>query len=513
MNNPVEKFIAGRAAKLPQKARTRSGIQYSPQETLWCFRDGVTQLSLSFDLIPIACTPLIHGIKFTLIWYLEHRASSTVSQYFSGLVAFLRAVARERTEPISQITPTDVLAYKMLSYESQFALAAIRPFLKQWAALGAPGVGQDVANLLGQLKLKQSPVGVAVATLDPEKGPFTDLEFEAIQMAVNDAYARRKMDTETFVLSYLFMAIGARPVQFAAMKCCDLIAPEKGSDGDYVLNVPRAKQGDQLVRGEFTPRLIATQVGKALQGHVQEVRARFKGTMDADQFPMFPQSRETEYSNAPGFEFHRTSGALSMNLIRAFQRLHVPTERLDGRAIPVTPVRFRRTFATRAAEEGLPLLVIAELMDHADTRHVRVYAGLTTRIRAQFSRKIAVQMAPIVEMLTGRVIQNEAAATRPDASSRVIDLRVDQSGAGMGSCGTHARCLFDKPVSCYGCHSFEPWLDGPHEAMFDYMINRRNYLMKTADARIASINDRAIVGCAQVILRVRAIRNEQKLDG
>lgn len=268
-----------------------------------------------------------------------------------------------------------------------------------------------------------------------------------------------------------------------------------------------------MARGKFTPRLIATQIGNALQRHVQEVRARFEGRMDPDHLPMFPQTKETEYSHAPGFEFHRASCSLSTKLIRAFQMLRVPTERLDGRATPVTPVRFRRTFATRAAEEGLPLLVIAELMDHADIRHVRVYAGLTTRIRAQFSRKIAVQMAPIVEMLTGRVIQNEAAATRPDATSRIIDLRIDQSGAGMGSCGTHALCHFDKPVSCYGCHSFEPWLDGPHEAMFDYMINRRNHLMKTADARIASINDRAIVGCAQVILRVRAMKNEKKTDG
>ena len=274
MNNPVKKFIACRAVKLPQTARTRSGIQYSPQESLWNFRDGIARLCLSFNLIPTTCAPLIHGIKCTAVWYLAHRAPSTVSNYFSGLVAFLKEVARERTEPIIQITPDDILAYKISSYKSQFVLAVIRPFLKQWAALGAPGIGEDVAKLLGQLKLKQYPVGVAVATLDPEKGPFTDLEFEAIQVAINDAYARKLMVTETFVLSYLFMAIGARPNQFAAMKCCDLIAPNKGSIGDYVLNVPRAKQSDQLTRGEFAPRLIASQVGKAISRHIQEVQAR-----------------------------------------------------------------------------------------------------------------------------------------------------------------------------------------------------------------------------------------------
>jgi hypothetical protein len=55
---------------------------------------------------------------------------------------------------------------------------------------------------------------------------------------------------------------------------------------------------------------------------------------------------------------------------------------------------------------------------------------------------------------------------------------------------------------------FEPWLDGPHEAALDYMLARREMLMATTDPRIASINDRAILGCAQIVLRCREIKGE-----
>jgi hypothetical protein len=115
-------------------------------------------------------------------------------------------------------------------------------------------------------------------------------------------------------------------------------------------------------------------------------------------------------------------------------------------------------------------------------------------------------MAPLARVFGGRILRSEDEATRPGANSRIIDLRVDRSGKTMGSCGSYVHCGFSRPVACYaGCYDFEPWLDGPHDEAFDYMLARREQLMATTDSRIATINDRAILGCAQVILRCRQI--------
>jgi integrase len=507
MSKVIDRFLADRAAQpLPKTAKTRSHIEFEPDAPLWAFRDGNFRLSLNFKLLPDMCASLLLGLKKTLIWYLENRSAQTASHGFMEFLTISRLLASDRQGPIQRITQEDILFIKMSSDQAGFGLARGRGFLVRWTTLGAPGIDQDVKSLLRRLRLKQSPVGVAVATLDPKKGPLTEIEFESIQAALNAAYARSDISAEKLLLCYLLMSLGARPVQLASLKCCDLIAPLT-SDGDFILRVPRVKQPGQLDRSEFKARKLAVQIGRPLEAYLGSIRAEFAGRLgDASKAPMFPQRQQFDKANATGLEFHQTSNTVTRKVIKLFALLRVPSERLEGQPIPVSAVRFRRTFATRAAEEGWPLLVLAELMDHSNTRNVEVYAGLTTRIRAAFSRKIAMDMAPLAMAFGGKIIRGEGGATRPGPASRIIDLRVDQSGAGMGSCGSHAHCGFARPIACYaGCHDFEPWLDGPHGSALDFMLARREHLMATTDLRIAAINDRAILGCAQVMLRCSQI--------
>lgn len=511
MNKVSGRFLGGRATlALPKVARTRSGVMFAPEESLWCFRDSTAQVSINFELLPTECAPLLLGLKRTLLWYLENRSPRTAHQDFSTFLWLARQLVVDRKNAIERIRPEDIVAIKSSSENAEYLLAALRGFLLKWSELGGPGVGTDVAYTLNCMTLKQNPVGVAVATLDSKKGPLTDQEFEALQAALNNAYGLSEIDTEQLLLCYLLMSLGARPVQLSMLKCCDLIVPNK-PDGDYVLKVPCAKRREQLARSEFKWRKLMRQVGEPLAAHVETIQAEFADRLeDSREAPMFPQRQQLENANAPGFDYHVSAAVLAGRVASIFAKLHVPSERLVG-GLPMSAVRFRRTFATRAAEEGWPLLVIAELMDHSSTRNVEVYAGLTSRIRAQFSRKIAMEMAPLAMAFSGKVIRSEADATRPGIASRIVDLRVDRSGAGMGSCGSYVHCGFARPVACYGgCFEFEPWLDGPHEAALDEMLARRAHLMSITDMRIATINDRAILGCAQVILRCRQILAEEK---
>lgn len=513
MNEVVEQFLAERATlSLPKTARTRSGVEFAPDEAKWCFRDGIQQVSLNFESLPDACASLLPGLKRTLLWYFENRAPKTACSKFSDFRWFVQFLANRVEGAIESIRPEDIVVIRLSEQKAEHRLAALRAFLIRWNQLGAPGVGSDVAYVLSRQPLKQSPLGVAVETLDPRKGPFTDFEFQAIMAALNNAYARDEIVIEFLLLCHLMMSLGSRPVQLASLKCVDLIVP-KEPDGDYVLKVPRAKQRGLLVRSQFKWRKLSPQIGRPLAAHVEMIEAEFADRLqDPRQAPLFPQRRMVEDAYSPGFEYHLTPELLSKRVTDVFAKLSVPSERMQG-AIPIIPTRFRRTFATRAAEEGWSLLVIAELMDHMNTKHVQVYTGLTSHVRAQFSRKIAMEMAPLAMAFTGKIIRSEGEATRPGSASRIVDLRVDRSGACMGSCGSHAYCGFARPVACYaGCYDFEPWLDGPHEAVLDYMLTRRAHLMATTDARIATINDRAILGCTQVILRCRQILAEGNHD-
>lgn len=514
MQSTAEKFLNDLVnLSLPAVARTRSGAEYSPTSDIWKFRDGTKSVVLKFEPIRhLLHDNLVAGLKKTLIWYLSNRAPTTASTQFWRFFWLIRQIHERNEQTITEISPATIEGIDISTKAKESALQKCCPIIKAWITLRHPGMHPLTFEALQRLNLKQLPAGLSVATLDPTTGPLSDLEFESIQSELNEAYAKGLILTSTLLICHLLMGLGARPGQLAALKCMDIIRPEH-PDGDFVLMLPSIKKKGAAHRDILKPRKLSRSLGSLLASYAEDTAASFVGILeDPKQAPLFPFLNETNSPvNSPELEHHATPTAISDRVVDLITSLRVKSERTEG-YIHATPVRFRRTFATRAAEEGFPMLVIAELMDHTDTRHVQTYAALTARVRAQFSKNIAMEMAPLAMAFAGKIITSESAASRPDADSRIIDLRIDKSGQGFGSCGSYAHCGFARPMACYGgCYDFEPWLDGPHEQALEYMLAKRELLTKECDSRIASINDRAILGCAQVILRCRELM-EHKHD-
>lgn len=145
-------------------------------------------------------------------------------------------------------------------------MGALRGFFRNWEALGLPGLDAEVVRVLDKVRLKGNRKGEAVRTADSEKGPFTDIELEAIVSALHDAFARDEIDLSDYLLVKMFLTLGARGVQLAALKLCDL-SVTLASDGEtvYLIQVPRAKQ-----RG-LEPRtaLLFRAMGSTTEGRSQ----------------------------------------------------------------------------------------------------------------------------------------------------------------------------------------------------------------------------------------------------
>jgi hypothetical protein len=129
-----------------------------------------------------------------------------------------------------------------------------------------------------------------------------------------------------------------------------------------------------------------------------------------------------------------------------------------------------------------------------------VYIEVIPDIAARIDRAMATEMAPLAQAFAGMLIKDEGEAVRgSDPASRIFDARIDRSGTPLGSCGQYSFCGFSAPLACYTCQHFRPWLDGPHESVREYLLNRRAQLLKTASEQIAQINDRRILAVEQVI--------------
>lgn len=495
------------ATSLPKLVRTPNGSAFDPNGDHWEYRDSTKDVSLNFTRL--RTTPnMVAGLKNVLAWYAENKSSDHLINMFMRFQHFLKSTNAVTGNFPSRVTSIDLLNYRAsLSKNRMWYLGSLSGLLQKWHEMSIPGVTDDAVSLLKQLQIKGNQKGEAVLTMDPEHGPFTDIEIQALHTALDTAYQVGEIDLDDCVLVLLFLALGQRPIQYAALKLCD-VQPDIAKDGApiYILRMPRAKQRNQMLRAELKDRVLISQIGEKLVQHANEVEQVFSNILvDPKQAPLFP-AKESRQNEPIGFEYHRTANSLAKTLEKTLNKLGVLSER-TGQPLHITATRFRRTIGTRAAVEGHGELVIAELLDHSDTQNVGVYVEAVPQILERIDRAMALHLAPLAQAFAGIIISNENEATRAgDPSSRICDPRFDPSTKPMANCGKHGFCGYLAPIACYTCRSFEPWLDGPHEAVLEYLITERERLMGNSDARISSINDRTILAVAEVVRRCQELR-------
>lgn len=508
-NSAVNGGWSQRTLELPNLVQTRGGVVFDPHKTRWRYREGTRYVHLNFDRFNNVEPDLITSMKMVLVWYAENTSPDHLINLFYRMCHFLEEVSGKRTQPLSTITSAELLNYRdKLHAGNAWYLATLKGFFAKWSALGVSGIAEDAVALMDQLRLAGNNKGVAVLTMDPNKGPFTPIELEGVQSALNDSYAVGDVSERDYLLVWLLSLLGQRPVQYARLKVCDVIVEQSDDKPpSYVLRVPRAKQREQNARTEFRHRIIIPQIGEPLVKYAQNVKSSFCGLLnDPDQAPLFPSDVLDE--EAPkGFEFHSTADEIGRRVKIVGTSLKVYSER-TGLPIRIGAIRFRRTTGTRAAEEGYSELAIAEMLDHTDTQNVRVYVEGTPKIAENISRAVAFQMAPLAQAFAGKIVQDESDAVRgDDASSRIVDPRFCAGpDEAVGNCGSHGFCGFLAPIACYTCVSFQPWLDGPHLAVYDFLEKERERLKSNGDLRLAANNDRTLLAVAQVILQCDSMR-------
>lgn len=491
---------------LPHFAHTFLGNRFDCSGDVWSYRDGLIDIRMNWVDFTHATLSFKNSAKHVLLWYIQHKSPEYARNTFSHLLHFARAHS-SWCDSLNSINVVDIQNYgSSLGNSDQWYLGTFAVLLKKWSRLGLSGVDPEVALLLKQSRFKGNKKGFAVLTMDVDEGPFTHLEFEAIQSAVNSSYESGDMTSYDYVLTWLYMLLGQRNKQHAALKVCDVKTKIKDGMLAYSIMMPRAKQGYSDPRHVLKERPLIAQFGAVLVAYAESVRRKFETILaDPGQAPLFPTAKLENDRGTPGYEFHRTTEQLRVALNEVLDSLDVISER-TGKLLYIMPVRFRRTIGTRAAEEGHPPLVIAELLDHSDTQNVMVYAASSPAVLERIDRAVAMELAPLAQAFAGKLVDGSDGAKNP--SKKIIDLRIDRSGDVMGECGQHSFCGFNAPIACYTCNSFEAWLDGPHEAVLNHLIERREKLLVQSDQRMASVNDRTILAVAAVVKKCANIKSE-----
>ncbi|MEN8428372.1 site-specific integrase [Acinetobacter towneri] len=421
----------------------------------------------------------------------------------------------------SEFTLKGILEYKKYFNDKkyEYKLAKFRVFLKKLYNLGYSSVDDEIYDLMDSWKLTGNQKGTAVLSLDPDEGPFSPFEFQAIITRTNEYLAENKISYYEAALIRVFCATGRRPIQIAGLKVKDLYETDKYKFKDekkvHVLNIPKAKiRGASGFRYAFREVGIRESIVQILFEHTrilkQKLSKEIKRELSEQEFAELPLFYDFEkLVNLDWENRHEISEILPKEII------HLPTVELikilkgavrklgirsreTGKRIHITAYRFRYTLGTNAARQKAGVNVIAKLLDHHDTQNAHCYVQSVPEIAQQISSIMDESLRKYADAFQGKVVKDEI-----EAQSQVKDanrISCVEQDCDVGSCGTHQYCNDYAPIACYLCSKFMPWANAPHHLVLEQLIKERDDLIAMGcSLEVAAVNDRTIIAVQQVI--------------
>lgn len=515
--------MIAKSTSLPSVSPTRirakaAGYSFSILDDVWKLDKNVA-LNVC-QVANLLSEPTRRGFRQVLAFYASTLSGHHTKNSLERLQHMLRSTG------VDEITDTELINYRaMLVPTNEWYLGTIRGFLRRWHQLGYPGVSKDVIRLLDSWTLKGNRKGDAVKRKDPNEGPLTDNELQAFNEGVVQAYERSLISISELAMCLVTSNTGRRPVQISHLRVVDILSGKNTKDEPfYLLNVPRGKQGDGF-RASFKPFAMAEELWATLSTQAKRSIKQVETCLDFElqeadrqQTPLFPDLDAVKSVSTPGEyrqllktdKLHIAANEVTDTLQFVVDAAEIRSER-TGEILRVNARRFRYTTGTRAAREGFGELVIAELLDHSDTQNAGVYVKNIPEHVRRLDEAVGFQLAPYAQAFAGVLVDSEKEAKRGgDPTSRVRS----EEGQGIGTCGELGFCGANVPIPCYTCMHFQPWLDGPHEEVYQHLLGERERLISvTGDLQIASALDRSILAVAEVIQRCDQRREELNESG
>jgi hypothetical protein len=492
------------------------------------------------------------GLTNTLVHYAERKTARSVNNICVLLYAYFNCAMEQGK--VQEIHVQDLLNFRAEMFVRDAhdgRLIKLIPFFCTWSSLGYPGVPKDIKDLCRSMKLKKPPAGQAVLSLDPDEGPLEQAESAALRAGVMAAYERELITHDGLVVSLLLSYAGRRPIQIAHLKVMDL--DDSRTDDLHptelkrtprkmlLVHVPRAKQADSTFRQFRRSIEVIPALWAALVRQREEVIGQFDemllerdwefGEADREgirlQLPLFPswaairgslveinqlmgqglfgqglaQLRVTAASDM----WHRSSAKIRHLLVESVEAAGVKSR--TGKPLKAEPRRLRYAKGTDAARAGYGKQVIAELLDHTTTHNVDIYTKTVPEHAAPINKAMALAMLPLVQLFRGQVVDREINAVGGD---KPFATRILFKGVGTATCGAGVHCGLNRlPRPCYTCDSFQPWLDGPHEAVLEDLLRERQQRLEIlGNPAIVGVEDETIIAVVNVIQRCEARRAE-----
>jgi hypothetical protein len=380
---------------------------------------------------------------------------------------------------------------------------------------------QSLIDAYDGLPRKKAVRNDVILSLDPEQGPFTQVEQDALHQWAHEQFCHGQLDPEQYLYLRMLMIYGQRGIQVRMMVFDDFIKTDLG----YKVRLFRAKQkgGDAGWRKTAETFSLDEDLYNVVQAYRAIILSRlwreYPGRADWDKaikhVPLFRAKSAEKAVNfnppvlidlpthkaledAPQPEFHVGAGTIKFWLTRIELMADFPISHRTHQPLKITRGhRFRHTLGTDLSNAGLDEWSMAHALMLKNTETVRKYRAVSAELMNLIDAKMSDHLATVVNAFAGTIV--------PDRASAKNGGRADRQIEDLAICGADVACHLDAPFTCYGCGKFQPLLEADHAAVLERLERRREQTIAT-DQTTGVLWDRAILACRKVILDCQAMR-------
>ena len=316
-----------------------------------------------------------------------HGVTSTMQHHIYGLARFSASLSRHRDdggEDPRSLSRSDIvdmpnwLAYlqttgAISAYARNNECAHLAKILRRMRAMGLTRAGEPLAGLPDDVTLERSDI--PARRDDDEAG--RDLPPEVVSALVAHLPALEATSIEVRVAIELLIDTGRRPSEITNLP---LNCLTRDSDNKPVLlwnNTKNHRYGRRLPITEATARVIVDQQDR--------VRARHPDTAP-DELVLLPGRNRNQHGTRP--ITHNWLADCHRDWVDSLPELHAQVSVVDdaGRTVTralmfdkkaVVPYSYRHTYCQRHADAGVPVDVLADLMDHVSMSTTQGYYRIT----------------------------------------------------------------------------------------------------------------------------------------
>ncbi len=390
---------------------------------------------------------------------------------------------------------------------------------------------QSLIDAYKALPKKKDSSNDVVLSLDPQQGPFTQVEQDALHHWIHEQFCDGQLEPEQYLYLRLLMIYGQRGYQIRQMVFGDFTktdqgcrirfywAKQKDYDADWRNKSETFSLDEDLYRTvQAYKAWVLAQLWKTYPDRADWDAAianvplfRRKMSDDAEMLertapPVLLDSlHQKALEDAPQAIFHVGSSTVkawlermqNMDQFPISPRTHLPLKVTRGH-------RFKHTLGTDLSNAGLNEWAMARALMHSDTRTVRRYRKVSAELMALVDAKMSDHLALVVNAFTGKIVTDRTSAKNGDRADRQIE--------DVAVCGADATCHLDAPYTCYPCGKFQPFLDADHAAVLERLERRRAQSI-AKDKTTGVLWDRPILACRKVIRDCEAIYQASRTQG